>query len=302
MTLIYFVFASRTFSLCSHVLILTISIHYFRYTPCAKSEYQVDGTEDVEEDGGQARQIAIVGEEEEDDDLAGDFREEYAASSSSGRERAGSQRSFGGSEEKGGGGGGGGGFFQLSKVSVSRRKGGGGGIGRERGKSWGSGGGESESGTGSSRGEYSGGEGGGPRATTSNNNEHYNAICVDDKLDGFDDEDEDLFDSSHDLDDRTHHHPYQYYHHHHGDCSDPDNIDYDDNDGGRRGDAGSSHVTPVVTANGPRNLPPGSIFTSQQASSSTERDKLIGERWVLVPLAQRKCYDNFKLLNKAQKR
>ena len=263
-----------------HIVSLILSrifyIHLPRYTPCAKSDNQVDGADEVEEEEGvQARQIAIVGEDE-DGEIVGEASEAYAASSSSGGQAPG-RKTFGGGEEKGGGG-----FFQLSKVSTTRHRGGGGiSAGRkERGKSWGSGGGESESGTGSSRGEYSGGEGGGslPRATTSNNNEHYNAIYVDDKLDGFDDDDEgeDLFESSHDLDGRTQH-PYQYYHHHHGDRCDPDNIDYEDNEG-RRGDPGSCQVTPVVTANGPRNLPPGSIFTSQQASSSTERDKLIGER------------------------
>ncbi|GFO48972.1 LOW QUALITY PROTEIN: cyclic nucleotide-gated cation channel alpha-3 [Plakobranchus ocellatus] len=131
------------------------------------------------------------------------------------------------------------------------------------------------------RGEYSGGEGSLPRRTTSNNNEHYNAIRVDD-------EEEDLFDSRHDLDDRIqhpyeYHHHHHYQHHHHADCDDIDNIDYAD-PSERRPDGGASHAPqtpsslPVVTANGPRNFPPGSIFTSQQASSSVERDKLIGER------------------------
>ncbi|GFR96117.1 hypothetical protein ElyMa_006290000 [Elysia marginata] len=244
-----------------------------RYTPCAKSDYQVDGAEEGEEEGVQDRQIAIVGEEEEEEEEG--VGETYPTGNNSGK-RAGVRNTFGGGgggEDKGGG------FFPLSKISAVRQRGVGGGGGgtagrKERGKSWGSGGGESESGTGSSRGEGSGGEGSSnlSRATTSNNNEHYNAIYVDDQLDEFQDERGDLFNSGQELQ-----HPYQYYHHHHGDCSDPDNIDYEDNEG-RLGEPGSSQVSPVVTANGPRNLPPGSIFTSQQASTSTERDKLIGER------------------------
>ncbi|RUS82311.1 hypothetical protein EGW08_009943, partial [Elysia chlorotica] len=303
-----------------------------RYTPCAKSDQQADLADDLGECDDdltvQPRQIAIVGDGDhhhDQQDLGVDHSEGYAAGSSA---RIGARKILGGGggggEDKGGGGGGGGGggFFQLSKMSSAIRQrgggGGGGGLGgggsgrKERGKSWGSGGGESESGTGSSRGECSGGEGSGggggtgggggggggsghfPRATTSNNNEHYNAIYVDDHLEDFNDtgndneesdndgdERKDLFDSNPDLDDRTQH-PYQYYHRHHGDRSDPDNIDYEDNEG-RRGDpgeAGSSvGVTPGVTANGPKILPPASLFSGQQqASCSTDRDKLIGER------------------------
>lgn len=46
-------------------------------------------------------------------------------------------------------------------------------------------------------------------------------------------------------------------------------------DSTNQGQSGSQPPT-AVTANGPRNLPPGSIFTSQ--SSSSNRTKLIGER------------------------
>ncbi|KAK0041180.1 cyclic nucleotide-gated cation channel beta-1 [Biomphalaria pfeifferi] len=74
-------------------------------------------------------------------------------------------------------------------------------------------------------------------------------------------------------------------------CNEPDDF-YDEErsrlrDGPERGLGGTSSAPPLylsrspqhqaaVTANGPRTLPPGSIFTSQ--STSTDRVKLIGER------------------------